>query len=91
MRASKTLPEARKEARALEDQADGLEAEAEALKGAVRLEDLSVWVMEKTKTTKERQQEIRLLDGLMERGRKSAQCPSEKLREGGSRGSHEEG
>jgi len=52
MRASKTLPEARKKARALEGQASSLKAEAEALKGAARLEDLSVWVMEKAKTTK---------------------------------------
>lgn len=36
----------------LEVQADSLKAEAEAIKGAARLEDLSVWVMEKAKTTK---------------------------------------
>jgi len=35
-----------------EGQADRLKAEAEALKGAARLEDLSVWMMEKAKTTK---------------------------------------
>ena len=29
-----------------------MKAEVEALKGAARLEDLSVWVMEKAKTTK---------------------------------------
>ncbi|MGV8128142.1 MAG: hypothetical protein ACP5PV_13175 [Methanothrix sp.] len=52
MKASKTLPEARKKARTLEGQASSLKAEAEALKGAARLEDLSVWVMEKAKTTK---------------------------------------
>ena len=52
MKAAKTLPEARKKARTLEGQADSLQAEAEALKGAARLEDLSVWVMEKAKTTK---------------------------------------
>ena len=51
MKASKTLPEARKKARELEGQADSLQAEAEGLKGAARLEDLSVWVMEKVKTT----------------------------------------
>ena len=51
-KAAKTLPDARKKARALEGQASSLKAEAEALKGAARLEDLSVWVMEKTKTTK---------------------------------------
>ena len=52
MKAVKTLPEAGKKARTLEGQADSLQAEAEALKGAARLEDLSVWVMEKAKTTK---------------------------------------
>lgn len=52
MKASKILPEARKKARTLEGQADGLQAEAEALKGGARLEDLSVWEMEKVKTTK---------------------------------------
>ena len=51
-KAEKTLPDARKKAHALEGQASSLKAEAEALKGAARLEDLSVWVMEKAKTTK---------------------------------------
>ena len=36
----------------MEGRADSLKAKAEALKGAVRLEDLSVWVMETAKTTK---------------------------------------
>ena len=52
MKAAKTLPEARGKARTLEDRAASLQAEVEALKGAARLEDLSVWVMEKAKTTK---------------------------------------
>jgi hypothetical protein len=52
MKAAKTLPEASQKARALEGRADELKAEAEALKGAARLEDLTVWVMEKTKATK---------------------------------------
>jgi hypothetical protein len=52
MRASKILPEARAKARTLEGQANSLNAEAEALRGAARLEDLTVWVMEKVKTTK---------------------------------------
>ncbi len=51
-RAAKTLPEARQKARELEGQVDVLRVEAEALKGAARLEDLHVWIMEKTKTTK---------------------------------------
>ena len=52
LNAAKTLPEARGKARTLEDRADSLQAEAEALKGAAWLEDLSIWVMEKAKTTK---------------------------------------
>jgi hypothetical protein len=52
MKAAKILPEARGKARTLEDRAASLQAEAEALKGAARLEDLTVWELEKTKTTK---------------------------------------
>ena len=52
MKAAKTLPDAREKARELEGQADSLKAEAEALKGAARLEDLHIWQMEKVKTTK---------------------------------------
>ncbi len=52
MKATKTLPEAREKARELDGQADTLKAEAEALKGAARLEDLNLWQMEKVKTTK---------------------------------------
>lgn len=51
MKASKTLQDARKKARTLEGQADSLQAEAEALKGAARLEDLHIWQMDKVKTT----------------------------------------
>lgn len=39
-------------ARIRQDEADKLKAEAEALKGVARLEDLQVWVMEKEKATK---------------------------------------
>ena len=52
MKAAETLPEAGKKARKLESQADNQKAEAETLKEAARLEDLSVWVMEKVKPTK---------------------------------------
>ena len=52
MKAAKTLPEARGKARTLEDRAASLQAEAEALKEAARLEDLHLWQMEKVKTTK---------------------------------------
>lgn len=52
MKAAKTLSEASQKASELEDQGDEFRAEAEALKGDARLEDLTVWVMKKTKTTK---------------------------------------
>ena len=52
MRVSKTLPEARGKACTLEGQADSLKAEAEAMEGAARLEDINLWQMEKTRTTK---------------------------------------
>jgi len=52
MKAAEVLPDARAKARELESQADELKAEAEALKGAARLEDLNLWQMEKSKTTK---------------------------------------
>ena len=54
MKAAEVLPDARAKARELESQADELKAEAEALKGAARLEDLTLWQMEKAKTTKKR-------------------------------------
>ena len=52
MKAAKTLPDAREKAREMEGQAKELMTEAEALNRAARLEDLSIWVMEKNKTTK---------------------------------------
>jgi len=51
-RAAKILPDAREEARKLEQQADELKAESGALVGAARLEDINLWLMEKEKTTK---------------------------------------
>ena len=50
--AGKTVPEAMEKARELESQADTALAESKALKLVARLEDLHVWQMEKTKTTK---------------------------------------
>ena len=44
--------DARREARRMEGRADELKAEAEALKETARLEDLTLWQMEKAKTTK---------------------------------------
>ena len=54
MKAAKTLWDAMEKARALEGLAVSLKAESEALKGAARLEDLHLWQMEKSKTTKKR-------------------------------------
>ena len=52
MQAADILPDARREARRMEGRADELKAEAEALEGAARLEDLTLWQMEKAKITK---------------------------------------
>ena len=52
MRVAEILPDARMKAGELEGKADELKAEAEALEGAARLEDLTLWQMEKTKSTK---------------------------------------
>ena len=52
MKASKTLPEARDNARALECQAEQALAEADSLRDHARLEDLHIWQMERVKTTK---------------------------------------
>jgi len=52
IKAAEILPDARVKARELEGRAEELKVKAEALKGAARLEDLQVWQMEKTRTTK---------------------------------------
>ncbi len=52
MKVTETLPVAGEKARKLKIQADNLKTEAETLKETARLEDLSVWVMEKVKPTK---------------------------------------
>jgi len=52
LKAAEILPDARPRARELTSHADMLKAEAEALKGAARLEDLNLWQMEKSKSTK---------------------------------------
>lgn len=51
-KATEILPDARVKAGELEGHAHELKAEAEALKEAARLEDLHLWQMEKTRTTK---------------------------------------
>ena len=52
MKAAEILPDARGKALEMVSRADELKAEAEALQGAARLEDLTLWQMEKAKTTK---------------------------------------
>jgi hypothetical protein len=51
-KAAKTLPEARQEAEKLQEEAKDALAQAEALKHQARVEDLTIWEMEKTKSTK---------------------------------------
>jgi regulator of replication initiation timing len=51
-KAAKTLPEARQEAQRLQEDADKALEESEVLKLQARLEDLTVWEMEKTKSNK---------------------------------------
>jgi len=46
------MPQASHKARELQEEADRLRAEALALKGRARLEDLSIWTMEKVKSTR---------------------------------------
>ena len=52
LKAAEILPDARMKAGELESQANKLKAEAEAMEGAARLEDINLWQMEKTRTTK---------------------------------------
>ena len=51
-KAAKTLPEAGQEAQRLQEDADKALEESEVLKLQARLEDLTVWEMEKTKSNK---------------------------------------
>jgi len=51
-KAAGTVPEAKEKALKLQEEADKLRAEAADLKDAARLEDLTLWVMEKWKRTK---------------------------------------
>jgi len=48
MKAAAVLPQAGHKARELQEESDRLRAEAEALKDRARLEDLSLWTMEKS-------------------------------------------
>ena len=52
MKAASVLPEAGHKSHELQEEADRLRAEAEALKDQARLEDLTVWTLEKVKSTK---------------------------------------
>jgi len=52
MKAAEILPDAKGKALEMVSRAGELKAEAEALEGAARLEDLTLWQMEKAKTTK---------------------------------------
>ena len=52
MKAASVLPEAGCKSRELKEEADRLRADAEALKDQARLEDLTVWALDKVKSTK---------------------------------------
>jgi hypothetical protein len=68
-----------------------LQAEAEVLKGASRLEDLSVWMMEKANTLRKAARHI--VTRWLPEGR-AIECDNfhlRKLCKDGSRGSHTEG
>lgn len=52
MKAASVLPDASHKSRELQEEADRLRAEAEALKDQARMEDLTVWTLEKAKSTK---------------------------------------
>ena len=52
MKAASVLSQASPKARELQEEADRLRAEAETLKDRARLEDLSLWTMEKVKSSK---------------------------------------
>ena len=52
MKAAGVLPQAGPKVQELQEEADRLRAEAEGLKDRARLEDLSIWTMEKVKSTK---------------------------------------
>jgi len=52
MKAAVILPQAGPKAQELQEEADRLRAEAEALKDRARLEDLSLWTMEKSRAAR---------------------------------------
>ena len=52
MKAAGVLPQAGPKVQELQEEADRLRAEAEGLKDRARLEDLSIWTMEKVKSNK---------------------------------------
>ena len=52
MKAAGVLPQAGPKVQELQEEADRLRAEAEGLKDRARLEDLSIWTMEKVKSSK---------------------------------------
>jgi glutamine synthetase adenylyltransferase len=86
MRAAKTLPKASQKARKLQKEADKVLAESKALKDQARLEDLHVWVMEKTKTTKKGSQSYRYWMATW-----NAKCPPRELRQDRCQGRTAEG
>lgn len=91
MKAAEILPDARMKARELAGHADELKAEAEDLKGAARLEDLTLWQMEKAKTTKKGSKTYFYWMASWRVDGKVQKCPHRELQEGRPRDSITEG
>jgi mRNA interferase YafQ len=89
-RPQRTCPQLARRPRSSKQKAELALAEAEALKLQARLEDLTVWEMEKV-TESKRLQNLHLLDGLLGRGLQDAQCPHGEHQEDGCRVCQAEG
>ena len=79
MKAAGVLPQAGSKARELQEEADRLRAEAGALKDRARLEDLSIWTMEKVKSTKKGSRSYHYWVATWREGSKTRECASGKL------------
>jgi len=84
-------PAARHEAERLQGEAKKALAEAEALKLQARLEDLTVWQMEKVKQSRKGCKTYSYWMGILARGRQDAQCAPGERQEDGWRSGQPEG
>ena len=90
-KAAARAPAARQEAEMLQGKADAALAEAEALKLQARLEDLTVWQMEKVKQSRKGSRPYTYWIGILARRRQDAQCAPGGRQEDGWRGGQAEG